>query len=220
MTSARSSASKKPRPPRREPTQERARRTQALIFESALRLLETEGLQGFNTNRLAELSGFSVGTIYQYFDDKHELLAALARHEIGAALDAARRRTSAQHEDPASRARAAVRRLLGLFGGRMKARRELLLAALSGGHEEVIERPVRALAALLEERRYDSRARGAHRLNPDEAHVLAHAVIGPIRAALLTDPRRLRSPAFENALVRLILGFFSAPAEAKAVGAA
>lgn len=208
MSAAGDPSSKKPARQRREPTQARAQRTRELIFESAMQLLESDGLPGFNTNRLAALSGFSVGTLYQYFDDKHALLAALARHELGAALASARGRHDPQDEDPASRARAAVRRLLSLFGGRMRARRALLLAALAGGDEEALERPLRMLASLLEERRYGGDAQGAHRLDADEAYVLAHAVVGPIRAALLTDPRRLRSPAFENALVRLVLGFF------------
>ena len=176
-----------------------------------MRVLEAEGLPGFTTNRLAEVSGFSVGTIYQYFADKHDLLAALARNEIEQALAAARRRSTLPGDAPAARARAAVRSLLGMFGGRVKARRELMVAALSSGNGEALERPVLALAALLEERRYGG-AQGLRRLDPNEAYVLAHAVLGPIRAALLTDPRRLRSAAFENALVRLVVGFLQGPA--------
>lgn len=179
-----------------------------------MRLLETEGLAAFNTNRLAQASGFSIGTIYQYFDGKRDLLSALARHEIEAALAAARQRAersrvNAQTDDPITRARAAVRNLLGVFGGRLQARRQLLQAALSGGGE-ASDYPVRALAALLEERLYTSEVRGPHRLDADEAFVLAHAVMGVVRGALLSDAERLRSVAFENALVRLVAGFFTA----------
>lgn len=204
---------------RREPRQQRALYTRALMFEAAMRLLESEGLAGFTTNRLAELSGFAVGTIYQYFGNKHELLTALARHEIDTALEAARRRTQAPAGDAQARAHTAIRSLLGLFGGRMKARRELLVAALTSGNSEALERPILALAALLEERRYTVGARGTHRLDQHEAYVLANAVLGPIRAALLSDPRRLHSAAFQNALTRLIVGFFMQPcagAEVKA----
>lgn len=200
----------KPQRTRRLPQQGRAVHTQKLMFEAALRLLEAEGLAAFSTNRLAQVSGFSVGAIYQYFGNKHELLAALARHEIGAAIEGARRRAKLPGGDPVTRARAAARNLLGMFGGRAQAHRELLVAALSSGKSDVIKRLVLELAALLEERRYISAARGVHRLDGDEAFVLANAVMGPIHAALLTDPRRLRSAAFENALVRLIVGFFVA----------
>ncbi len=179
-----------------------------------MQLLESEGMEAFNTNRLAQVSGFSIGTIYQYFDGKRDLLSALAKHEIDAALAAARRRVerspvNAQTDDPAARVRAAVRNLLSVFGGRLQARRRLLQAALSGGGAAP-DYPIRALAALLEERLYTSEVRGPHRLDPDEAFVLAHAVMGAVRGALLSDAGRLRSAAFENALVRLIGGFFAA----------
>lgn len=213
MPTPRTSTSKTAARPRREPTQKRAIQTRLLIFEASMRLLEAEGLAAFNTNRLAQVSGFSIGTIYQYFDGKRDLLSALARHEIDAALAAARRRAersrvNVQTDNPATRARAAVRNLLGVFGGRLQARRQLLQAALSGGGEAP-DYPVRALAALLEERLYTSEVRGPHRLDPDEAFVLAHAVMGAVRGALLSDAGRLRSAAFENALVRLIAGFFA-----------
>jgi len=178
-----------------------------------MRLLEAEGLAAFNTNRLAQASGFSVGTIYQYFDGKRDLLSALARHEIDAALAEARRRAARSHanaaaDDPDARVRAAVKNLLSVFGGRLRARRQLLQAALSLGGEAP-DYPVRALAAMLEERLYTSEVRGPHRLDPDEAFVLAHAVMGAVRGALLSDAGRLRRTAFENALVRLIAGFFA-----------
>lgn len=206
---------------RREPTQPRALHTRELIFEAALRLLEAEGLAGFNTNRLAALSGFSVGTLYQYFDNKRDLLAALARHEIQASMDAARARARARAQpprgtdpvpaDPRARVQAAVKALLGVFGGRLAARRELLQAALASGETSLLEQPVRELAALLEEHRMRGGAHDGQRLNADEAHVLAQAMIGVVRATLLADPARLRRPAFERALVRLILGFFALP---------
>jgi AcrR family transcriptional regulator len=66
---------------RRRPSQERARKTQMRIFETATRLLEQHRLEGFNTNRLADMSGLSVGAIYQYFADKRAILMALAHHE-------------------------------------------------------------------------------------------------------------------------------------------
>lgn len=64
----------------------------AAILEAAARVLETRGLEGFNTNRVAEAAGVSVGSLYQYFPNKAALLAALVRQDaaaFGAALTAA-----------------------------------------------------------------------------------------------------------------------------------
>lgn len=63
---------------RRAPSQARAIQTRLLIFEAAIRVLEEDGLAGFNTNRIASVAGYSIGTLYQYFRDKHALLEALA----------------------------------------------------------------------------------------------------------------------------------------------
>jgi AcrR family transcriptional regulator len=51
------------------------------ILEAAARVLEAGGLEGFNTNRVAEAAGVSVGSLYQYFPGKQALLAALVRQD-------------------------------------------------------------------------------------------------------------------------------------------
>ena len=49
---------------------------EALVDAAAL-LLERAGVAGLTTNRVAELAGVSVGTLYQYFPNKEALVAAL-----------------------------------------------------------------------------------------------------------------------------------------------
>lgn len=51
---------------------------------AAARVLEQSGLEGFNTNRVAEAAGVSVGSLYQYFPGKTALLAALVRQDAAA----------------------------------------------------------------------------------------------------------------------------------------
>jgi AcrR family transcriptional regulator len=69
-----------PRPdlrPRKAPLQTRSAATVEAIFGAATRILERESLAGFNTNRVAEVAGVSVGSLYQYFPNKAALVAAL-----------------------------------------------------------------------------------------------------------------------------------------------
>ena len=57
-------------PPRKRPTQVRARRTVDLILEAAAQILARHGEEGMTTNHIAERAGFSIGTLYQYFPNR------------------------------------------------------------------------------------------------------------------------------------------------------
>jgi len=67
--------------PRKAPRQPRSAETVASIIEAAAQVLETEGLEGFNTNSVARRAGVSIGSLYQYFPGKDALTVALMRSE-------------------------------------------------------------------------------------------------------------------------------------------
>jgi AcrR family transcriptional regulator len=67
--------------PRKIPQQSRAEQTVATILEAAALILETRGLDGLNTNLVAQRAGVSVGTLYQYFPNKDALIVALSQRE-------------------------------------------------------------------------------------------------------------------------------------------
>lgn len=105
------------------------------ILEASAELLHETGLDGFNTNLLAECAGVSVRAIYRYFPNKHAILVALAerfreperawvgdlsaihrfadwREAVDSAIDGYFAAASTQHGYPALRAAAqAVPRL-------------------------------------------------------------------------------------------------------------
>ncbi len=68
--------------PRKEPRQERSRYMNQTILEGAARVLVREGPTAFTTNRVAEVAGVSVGSLYQYYPNKGALLFRL--HELEA----------------------------------------------------------------------------------------------------------------------------------------
>lgn len=193
---------------RRAPKQQRARQTQLLIFEAAVRVLDQEGLAGFNTNRIAEVAGYSIGTLYQYFRNKHELLEALARHErerVVAEMQHLLQKQRLASEPPGTRIRAILAIMRKVFGGRKRARRLVLEWALRFGRPGDANRPVvdvvgHLIAGI-------PMANGKAPLTPTEAFVLAHAVAGTVRSALVRNERLLGEPEFETALVNLVLGF-------------
>jgi AcrR family transcriptional regulator len=70
-----------PLKPRREPSQPRSERMVATLLEAAAQILETRGLEGFNTNAVAQRAGVSIGSLYQYFPGKDALTIALLARE-------------------------------------------------------------------------------------------------------------------------------------------
>ena len=63
--------------PRKMPGQARSRETVSIILEASARILESDGLRGFNTNAIATKAGVSVGSLYQYFPNKDSIVRAL-----------------------------------------------------------------------------------------------------------------------------------------------
>jgi AcrR family transcriptional regulator len=63
--------------PRKSASQERSRMTVSALLEATARILVREGFDKASTNRIAEVAGVSVGSLYQYFPSKEALVAAL-----------------------------------------------------------------------------------------------------------------------------------------------
>ncbi|MEU6642118.1 TetR/AcrR family transcriptional regulator [Saccharomonospora sp. NPDC046836] len=65
---------------RKRPRQQRSRDMVEYMLEAAARIFERDGIDA-TTNRIAAQAGVSIGSLYQYFPDKHSLLHELAlRH--------------------------------------------------------------------------------------------------------------------------------------------
>lgn len=63
--------------PRKKPTQGRSKKTVEKILEATRHILKTEGAKALTTNLVAEKSGITVGSIYQYFPTKHAIVYSL-----------------------------------------------------------------------------------------------------------------------------------------------
>ncbi|PMB09477.1 TetR/AcrR family transcriptional regulator [Fischerella thermalis CCMEE 5273] len=63
--------------PRKLPQQERSKITVDAILTATARILVKDGYAKTNTNRIAELAGVSIGSLYQYFPSKEAIIAAL-----------------------------------------------------------------------------------------------------------------------------------------------
>ncbi len=68
--------------PRKTPVQERSRVTVDVILEAVARILTREGPNAVSTNRIAEVAGVSVGSVYQYFPNKNAIVDALVERKV------------------------------------------------------------------------------------------------------------------------------------------
>ena len=64
---------------RQEPVQDRSKESVDRILEMTAKLLDEVGIEGFNTNLLAERTGVRVRTVYRYFPNKYAVIFALTK---------------------------------------------------------------------------------------------------------------------------------------------
>jgi len=75
-------ARRPPTKPRKSASQERSRATVDALVEATARILVKDGFDKASTNRIADVAGVSVGSLYQYFPCKEALVAAvIERHQ-------------------------------------------------------------------------------------------------------------------------------------------
>jgi AcrR family transcriptional regulator len=83
---------------RRRPVQVRAKVTVDAMLDAAVRLLKRNGISSVTTNRVAETAGVSIGSVYQYFPNKHALFVALHTRHIEQVNGVIRRRIMESEE--------------------------------------------------------------------------------------------------------------------------
>jgi AcrR family transcriptional regulator len=83
---------------RRRPTQRRARQTVEAVLDAVVRMLKREGVAAITTNRIAEVAGVSIGSLYQYFPDKQAIFVALHQRHVEQ-IDRMVERTLVEHAE-------------------------------------------------------------------------------------------------------------------------
>lgn len=68
--------------PRKLPSQARSRDLVDAMLTATARVLCEEGADALTTNRIAEVAGVSIGSLYQYFPGKEALLAGVLEREL------------------------------------------------------------------------------------------------------------------------------------------
>jgi len=190
---------------RKSPVQGRSQETVETLLEASAQILHKDGEAALTTNRIAERAGFSIGTLYQYFPNRDAILVAMAEREQKRVLTRLEAELAGfDPADPEPAVRQAIRAFLGAFRGRHGVRRAVLLAILRR-----VPKEAKDVVSVAEPMLAAIEARCSAHFEPlGEAgrYVLLRAVAGAVRSAAFERNPMLGTEAFEEALVRLVMG--------------
>lgn len=96
-----------------EPRQQRAIETRASLLAAVQHIVATDGIDAVTTTRVATETGVSVGTIYRYFIDREDLLAAAYDDTVADLIDRCASEVASIPDD--TPLEDATRRLIGVY---------------------------------------------------------------------------------------------------------
>jgi len=115
--------------PKKWPRQERSRATFDALLDATARILESRGYAALTTNAVAQRTGVSIGTLYEYFPDRETLVAVLVEREANRVLEALEASMISLYGLPLEQA---MRRWLEAMFVELESRNALVRELLSG----------------------------------------------------------------------------------------
>jgi len=195
---------------RRTPRQQRSLQAVKTILEATARLVEIHGLQGLTTARIAEQAGYGVGTLYEYFPNKHAILIAMARQELDKVVEAIQSslaQADVEGEGESSVTQRVVRAFIRGFSGRQRLRGALIVAMISEGHFSELTTPIERVVEFLHRPDRGVAEDNLSSLPPEQLYVLTRAVVGALRAWAMEGGGRLSPQTLEVELARLVQSY-------------
>ncbi len=191
------------------------------LLDATARIVGQVGLDAATTNRIAEVAGVSVGSLYQYFPGKASLLAALIEREARADLQAVRAVMDAGRELPLTEAiERAVEELVSRHARNPALYRFMLRYVPELGQHEKIRNIAAEGRGLLRDFLVLRERELAPGVSPDVAAlVLGSALEAAVHAAIFERPELLEDRTLHRALTRLARLYLTAedePARASA----
>jgi AcrR family transcriptional regulator len=197
--------------PRVVPQRAPGRRIVDAILQSAKDVLTRDGFPRLTTNRIAQFAGVSIGSVYQYFPDKHAIVAAIGRELEQKALKLFQSEVAGSStRSIADVSRKIVSGLAHESFEKQAVRREILRQVPRGWLEAASQRvdaTVNAELARLLSSRSDVRAADPELM----AFVVMHAVEAVLEAAVLRRPELLLDEAFLDEVTALAVSYLQRP---------
>lgn len=197
---------------RRLPSQARAKNTIDVLLEATTQILESEGEDSLTTNKVASISGFSIGTIYQYFPGKEALIQAIGwrlQNQVLGQMERHFNELKLQIDIDKRNPYALVEEAIGLvlesmtLGGSNKSLLRLLWTLEPEGQTTIAaKRMAEILSSLFEQAQHPQ----IKTPTMTELYVVTRAVLGVVRYASLDESPLLGSNSLKQALARMTFG--------------
>jgi len=180
------------------------------IYEATAQFFESKNIKKISTNKIAEKSGYSIGTLYRYFPNKERLMISMAYHERDKVLKLIENSLAEIENEPLEiLIRRIVKILLGAFSGRKIIRKHLMIEIFKSGQLNVFmdaqDEIIRYILKRMETLSHDE----IRPPSPEMAYVLSRSVMGVIRSMVIEDSQRWGDPLIEEELVQLIRRYIS-----------
>lgn len=192
---------------RRRPRQARSESTVDAIYEATAQIIEREGADRITTRRISEVSGFSIGTLYQYFQDRDSLLMAMSISHRDRLIERLKATLEASRDRPV---REAISRLVAVLVADARGNRKTLRAVMRAVTRKEMAAKMRDGMRVLDEHIGRSLAQLAERggliLSPACRFVLSRSLTCVLWSAVMDDSDLLDSLEIEDQICAMLAG--------------
>lgn len=200
---------------RRTPSQDRSQATVEALLQATTQILQKEGEAALTTNHVAEVAGFSIGTLYQYFPNKESLIRGVGAQvqaklveQIESQLQTLSQDPMLHQQDP----RKLVHRIVELIVDALTLKgknKQLVRLYWRLEQPEQTEVNVKSMSDLLTSYLLQQPHPGLCTPNSAQMFVLTRAVLGVVRSASLESSPWLGSTALVAGISQMVYSMLS-----------
>jgi AcrR family transcriptional regulator len=190
---------------KREPKQERSRRIVDAVLDGATRILESAPLAKTTTNRIAEIAGVGIGSLYDYFPNKESIVISLMDRHVHTMM---RDFVDLLDADPGLPLEEKFAKVAAFLENRTLQHRDFLreifnLAPMTGRIDVLLSARAEAVtkvAAFVQRERPQISAEQSRR----KAFLLVHGVIGLVESYIMVVPPEFTPGEFAEEIRKLM----------------
>jgi len=190
--------------PRKHARQARSKVTVEVIHEAAFQVLAEGGYDQLTTTKVATRAGVSVGTLYQYYADKHGLVRALLVDHLRR-IERAMKAVLDEKQDLPTLARHFVRRFLAVKLENRARGCALRSVFVLSDAQQVLTEVTRAVTKVLEQKITKARPRWPASRASQVATMWTTILVGSTNELLDRDPAQPAEPWFADAMEQALL---------------